>query len=149
MKELFSLILKLDLRGLFLAPTTNGMIQFFRYAFVGGIASVVDWGVLWALESAGLHYLVATVFSFFAGLATNFILSKKLVFNAQSARVGSVGEFIGYAVIGAVGLGITLLIMYMLTDWLHMHFMISKIISTLIVLVWNFLARKLFIYTNK
>lgn len=146
MKEIFQLIRKWDMKGLLIAPTDNGLIQFFRYAFVGGIAAVVDWAVLWGLESLGLHYLLSAVVSFFAGLATNFLLSKLLVFNGQKARVGNAGEFIAYAAIGAVGLLMTLGIMYVFTEWLHLYFMLSKIIATVIVLVWNFLARKLFIY---
>lgn len=148
MKELISLVLKLDFQGLFFRPTNNGLIQFFRYAFVGAIASVVDWAVLWALEYVGIYYLLASVFAFFAGLATNFFLSKKLVFNAQQSRVGNVSEFVAYAAIGVVGLLITLGIMYLLTDVLKIYFMFSKIIATVIVLVWNFLARKVLIYRS-
>lgn len=146
MKELMRLIFRLDLKGLFVQPTQNGMIQFFRYAFVGGIASVVDWGVLWLLEHLGMHYLVAAVFAFFAGLATNFALSKLLVFQKEKARMGGVGEFIGYTAIGAVGLAMTLGLMALMTEIMGLHFMLSKIISTAIVLVWNFLARKLLLY---
>ena len=149
MKEIFQLIRKWDMKGLFLAPTDNGLLQFFRYAFVGAIASVVDWAVLWLLETVGLHYLIAAVISFFAGLATNFFLSKLLVFNGQKARMNSIGEFISYAVIGAIGLGMTLGIMYVFTEWLHLHYMLSKIIATAIVLVWNYLARKIFVYGSK
>lgn len=146
MSELISLIFKFDLEGLFLRPSTNGLIQFFRYAFVGAIASFVDWGVLWGVEWLGLHYLLAAIVSFFAGLATNFFLSKKLVFNAQKARVSSFLEFVSYGAIGAIGLLLTLGIMYALTEWAMFHFMISKIIATALVLIWNFLARKILLY---
>jgi len=148
-KEIFLLIRKWDMKGLFLEPTDNGLLQFFRYAFVGAIASVVDWGVLWVLEKIGLYYLIAAIISFFAGLATNFFLSKLLVFNGQKARMNSIGEFVSYAVIGAIGLGMTLGIMYVFTEWLHLYFLLSKIIATLIVLVWNYLARKIFVYGSK
>ena len=47
MRELFSLLRRMDMQGLFRRPTTNAMVQFFRYAFVGGFAAVVDWGVVW------------------------------------------------------------------------------------------------------
>ena len=146
MSELISLIFKFDLEGLFLRPSTNSLIQFFRYAFVGAIASFVDWGVLWSVEWLGLHYLLAAIVSFFAGLATNFFLSKKLVFNAQKARVSSFLEFVSYGAIGAIGLLLTLGIMYALTEWAMFHFMISKIIATALVLIWNFLARKILLY---
>ena len=152
MRELLGMARRLDLRAMFWEPTENGVVQFFRYAFVGGVAAVVDWAVLWLIERMGAHYLIAAVFAFFAGLATNFALSKLFVFRAQKARLGSGvelaagGEFLSYAVIGAVGLGITAALMYALTEWVGLHFMLSKVIATLIVLVWNFMARKLLLY---
>ena len=146
MKELIRLLLKLDMKALFMTPTQNSMVQFFRYAFVGGIASVADWGALWLLERWGIYYLLAAVFAFFVGLGVNFALSKALVFAGERARVGGVGEFAGYAAIGAVGLGMTIGLMALMTEGLGLFFMVSKIIATAVVLAWNFLARKIFLY---
>lgn len=147
MKEFFELLRKFDVKGIFVTPTKNGFLQFFRYIFVGGIATVVDWGVLFALtELCGLYHLISAIIAFFAGLATNFLLSKLLVFKASEVRTSPVMEFVGYAVIGAIGLGMTELIMFLFTDHLALHYMLSKVIATFVVLIWNYLARKLIIY---
>lgn len=149
MKEFFDLLKKLDLKGIFLTPTKNGFLQFFRYLFVGGIATVVDWGVLFGLtELFDLHHLVSAVFAFVAGLATNFLLSKLLVFSANEARTNGFLEFLGYVLIGVIGLGITELILYVFSDHWALHYMLSKVIATVVVLVWNYLARKLLLYKN-
>ena len=149
MGELLSLIRRGDWSRLFKAPTTNPLVQFFRYAFIGGFAALVDWGVLWLVERLGAHYQVAAVFGFFAGLAVNYLLSKLLVFQAEKARTRASVEFLGYALIGAVGLAITMGLMHVFTEWVGLHFMLSKIIATLIVLIWNFTARKLILYQKK
>ena len=47
MLELIRLIKHRKIKALFMAKTHNTFIQFFRYLFVGGFASVVDWGALW------------------------------------------------------------------------------------------------------
>lgn len=39
-----------------------------------------------------------------------------------------------------------MMLMYLLTDLCHLYFMLSKIIATFIVLVWNYLARKILLY---
>jgi len=44
-----------------------------------------------------------------------------------------------------VGLLFTEALLYIFTEWVHIHYMISKIIATIIVFFWNFFARKLFI----
>ena len=149
MKEFFALLKDFDLKGIFLTPTKNGFLQFFRYLFVGGIATVVDWGVLMALtELLQLHHLVSAIFAFLAGLVTNFLLSKLLVFSASEAKTNSLLEFLGYVLIGLVGLGMTELIMFLFTDCMSLHYMLSKAIATAVVLVWNYLARKLLLYKN-
>lgn len=147
MKEFFTLLKRFDLKGIFITPTKNGFLQFFRYIFVGGIATIVDWGVLFLLtDFAHIYHLVSAIIAFIAGLITNFFLSKILVFKANEARVNPLLEFVSYAIIGVIGLGITELIMFLFTDCWSIHYMISKVIATVIVLAWNYLARKIVIY---
>lgn len=147
MKEFFSLLKRFDLKGIFITPTKNSFLQFFRYVFVGGIATIVDWGILFILtDFVYVHYLVSAVIAFLAGLITNFFLSKILVFKANEARVSKGLEFVGYAIIGVIGLGITELIMFFFTDCWNIYYMISKVIATVIVLAWNYFARKIIIY---
>ncbi len=146
MKEFFKLLGKFDFKGLFVAPTSNSFIQFFRYVFVGGAAFLVDAGILFLLERLGLNYLVATIFAFIAGLVANYTMSKFLVF--QKSTINGKLEFIFYGIIGLLGLGLTELFMYLFTDILGLYFMLSKIIVAVIVLIWNFLARKLILYRN-
>jgi len=142
-REILSLLCKFNFHGLLLAPTENGLLQFCRYCFVGGIATIVDWGVLYLTERLGVHYLLAAVAGFFCGLACNYSMSKFMVFNGSDAKVDPKREFLAYAAIGAAGLLITLVLMYVMTEWLRLYFMVSKVIATVLVLVWNFLARKM------
>ena len=59
MKEFFELLKIFDLKGIFVNPTQNGFLQFFRYLFVGGIATIVDWGILFLLtDLAHIYHLV-------------------------------------------------------------------------------------------
>ena len=146
MRELLEDVVHLRWRALFAEPTVNPALQFFRYAFVGGFAAIVDWAVLYLLTKLGLHYMVSAVFAFIAGLLVNFALSKRIVFSAEKPRVGKTAEFAGYAVTGVIGLGLTELILFLLTEKAGLHFIVSKIIATALVLVWNYLSRKLFLY---
>ena len=146
MKEFFDLLKRFDLKGLFLTPTKNGYLQFFRYLFVGGIATVVDWGVLLALtELCGIHEMISAAFGFVAGLATNYLLSKLLVFRANEANARGVLEFLGYALIGLMGLGITELLLWIGARF-SLHYMVLKAIATVVVLAWNYLARRFWLY---
>ncbi len=136
------------LNTLFVDETSNGFIQLFRYLFVGGFAFVVDYGLLYALtEWAGLYYLVSASISFLAGLVANYLLSTGWIFKT-SKMDNKVGEFVIFSIIGVIGLGLNSLLLYAFTDWIHIHYMISKLLSAAQVMLWNFFARKIILFTQ-
>lgn len=147
MKELFHLLVAHDLNGLFKKETRNGFLQFFRYIFVGGIATVVDWGILFVLDllHPELIYLSVAV-SFLAGLIVNYVLSKKFVFHAHTSGYHKFTELGVYVLTGLIGLGLTELIMYISVDLISMRHMFAKIIATALVLAWNFGSKKILLY---
>lgn len=147
MKELFDYIFKLDFKNLFITKSNNTFIQFFRYIFVGGVAFLADGGSLFLITTIGVNYLISVIFAFVIGLAVNYGLSKLLVF--ENSNVNGKIEFLVYGIIGVIGLGFTEIIMYVLTEIAGLYFMVSKVIATIIVLVWNFVARKITLYRKK
>lgn len=50
-----------------------------------------------------------------------------------------------FAVLSIIGLGINQIVMYVMTDLWKVYYMISKLVATAIVMVWNFITRKIFI----
>ena len=127
---------------LFVAPTNNWMLQLFRYGFVGGVAFVVDYGSLFVLTHyAGVPYLWSAAIAFLLGLVTNYLLSISWVFRKERSS-NPWKEFLVFAVIGVLGLLFNEGIMYVATEWIGLHYMVSKLISTVIVFFWNFFARK-------
>lgn len=147
MKELFDYIFKLDFKSLFITKSNNTFIQFFRYIFVGGVAFLADGGSLFLITTIGVNYLISVIFAFVIGLAVNYGLSKLLVF--ENSSVNGKIEFLVYGIISVIGLGFTEIIMYVLTEIAGLYFMVSKVIATIIVLVWNFVARKITLYRKK
>ena len=127
---------------IFIEKTDNSLLQFIRYFFVGGVAAVVNIGMLFIFtDVCHIYYLVSNIISFTLGLISNYILSKRLGFQDKILLSAS-KEFTIYAVIGVVGLGIDTLLVGIFTDTFNIYYMLSKIISTLLVFIWNFGARK-------
>ena len=124
----------------------NILIQLFRYTIVGGFAFVIDFGSLWALtEFAGLHYLVSAAIAFVLGLSTNYLLSVLWVFNRRTVEKRST-EFLIFATVGLVGIGVNELMIWSLTEYAGFHYLASKIASTVVVYMWNFGARKALLF---
>lgn len=140
--ELIYYIETIDINELFRKKTDNTFIQFFRYIFVGGIAAVVNVGMLYVFTDIfNFFYVISNVLSFILGLIVNYLLSKKFVFQEETS-ISQTKEFVIYAIIGVIGLGIDTLLVWVFTEFICLYYMISKIISTLIVFIWNFGARK-------
>lgn len=136
-------------RALFLQPTENTIIQLIRYGITGGTSFLVDYLLLFFLERYGAYYLVAATLSFVMGILCNFLLTKYFAFRAVDAAVRPGAELVVFGGISAGGLGLTLLLLYLFTTRVHMHLMLAKFISSLLVFVWNFSARKLFLYPGE
>lgn len=138
------------MRGLiekiFVHPTSNIWLQLFRYGFVGGVAFVADYGSLYILtEWVGLYYLLSAAIAFLLGLTVNYLISISWVFNKN--RHSSVAmELLIFTLIGVVGLLLNEGIMYVATDCLSLHYMFSKLASTVMVFFWNFFARKFILF---
>jgi len=140
---------------LFSGDTENTLIQFFRYCFVDGAATVVDWGVsslLFYFVFAQAHAVVANAISFVLGLIVNYLLSILWIFKKPKTSNRFV-EFLGFAVIGVVGLlltmGITKLFEWWLADITITYQIIGKIVSTAVAFFWNFFARKYLLFSDK
>ena len=128
------------------APTGNPIIQLIRYGFVGGVAFLMDYSTLILLtEVFGLHYLLSATIAFTLGLITNYFLSVSWVFNKRAVSDWRT-EFLIFAIIGIIGLGLNNFIMYLCTDKAMIHYSVSKIIATVIVFFRNFLARKAILF---
>jgi putative flippase GtrA len=120
--------------------------QFARYLVVGGLAFLVDLGTLYLLtEFAGIYYLVSAAVAFLLGLAVNYLLSRTWVFDRRV--IGNTGlEFLVFAAIGVVGLGLNEAIIWFLHEPMNFHYLVAKIVSGGIVLLWNFGARKFWLF---
>ena len=121
----------------------------FRYLIVGGIAFLADYSLLYILtEGLHLHYLLSATVSFVAGLIVNYLISTLWIFR-HSKLNNRMAEFAVYAIIGVVGLLFNNLLMYLFTDCLNIHYMLSKLITAALVMCWNFLGRKYILFNTK
>ncbi len=121
--------------------------QFTSYLMVGGGAALVEWSAF-ALLYLGLdaHYILATFVAFILATFANFLLGKRLTFRKAQSGLNSSQEMAAVYLISAVGLALNMLLMYLQVARLGWPGMPAKIMATGIVLVWNFLMRKIYLY---
>ena len=119
--------------------------QLFKFGIVGGIAFVIDYGLLYLLtEKIGIYYLVSSLISFSVSVIFNYIASVLWVFDVDKEK-SKERNFIYFIGLSIVGLGINELIMWGGVDKLHIYYMLVKLFATAVVMVFNFITRKMFL----
>ena len=119
--------------------------QFMKFGIVGVIAFVIDYGVMIFLtEVFGVPYLISTTVSFVVSVIFNYFASMRFVFKRKD-DMSRRREFIIFIVLSVCGLGINDFLMWLMVDSLYIDYRLSKIVVTVVVAVWNFVTRKIFL----
>ena len=122
--------------------------QIIKFGFVGFLCFFIDYGIMVFLtEALKINYLISSGCSFSVSVIVNYILSIKFVFDADR-DANKVKQFLVFLFFSIGGLIINQIVMWVAVDLLGIFYMISKIGATAIVMVYNFITRKLFIEKN-
>ena len=120
-------------------------VQIIKFVIVGGIATIIDFVVLYILkEYVGLNEILANTISFTVSVIYNYIASIKWVFDVDKGK-NEKQQFIIFIVFSIIGLGINNLILWICIDKFNIHYLIGKVFATGIVMIFNFITRKKFL----
>lgn len=134
------------LRGIDLSKMNKKELKsFISYFFVGGSAALIEW-ISFFVVNLFFNYVISTIISFVLATYFNFFIGKKLTFkNFKNKKSDVVGVFI----VSGIGLLFNILLMRLLVNKFKILPFISKVISTGVVFLWNYVSRRLLIYNNK
>ena len=135
--------------------------EIFRFAIVGLVAAVFDFAlsyivqfVLFKDNQASYVTLLSTATGFVIGVIINYLMSTYMVYKASKSNMSKslkgILLFLGLAIIGLlIGIGIQYLLYDVLFIKVGIKFFsypVDFIIRTLVVMVYNYISRKLLIY---
>lgn len=131
---------------LFRKRTDNLFLQFFRYIFVGGTSFLIDFSIyLFLINFLSLNYLLSAAVAFFISVLANYYLSTTWVFNQDDIE-NRIVEFNLFILISLIGLVFTEILLYVFIGMFDINYIWSKVISSILVLFWNFSARRIMFY---
>jgi len=118
------------------------LTELFRFAFTGGVCFVVEFLCLTLLvELLHVPVLIATAIAFLISVAVNYILCVKWVFTG--AKDGGAGVRATFLLTSGMGFVLNEVLMWLLNIVLGVHYMIAKVISTLLVMIWNYFTKRM------
>ena len=143
-------------------------LEILRFLIVGGLATLVDYLVTWVFKNyvcqnmdVNLAVFLYTATGFTAGLFTNWFLQKFVYRYITKDQQKSFYVFFKFVVLSLIGFGITWLGMWLsklipevLFDFWFLHgiqlwFWVFKVLLTIIVLIINYIGRKLFVFNQE
>ena len=112
--------------------------QFVSFSFVGVIATTVHYIVLgFAVQFLDITPVPASMFGFIAGAIVNYLLNYHFTFKSQKEHLETSLRFM---MVALTGLGLNTFLMFLLTG--RLHYLLSQMCATIIVLFWNFLFNR-------
>lgn len=119
--------------------------QLIKFGIVGAVSTLLDYGLMVLFtEIFGIYYLLSSTLSYMISLVFNYFASMKYVFRGKEDG-NKLKEFVIFTVLCLMGMGINQLILWLIVENLGVDYRISKILATGVVMVWNFVTRKLFL----
>ena len=120
-------------------------VQFAKFGIVGVIAFCIDYGLFLLMTYVfGINYLIASAISFVISTIFNFAASMRYVFAGKRGQTRS-QQFVIFFVLSVVGLGVNQLVLWMCVDLLAWLAGVGKLAATFIVMIFNFVTRKVFL----
>jgi putative flippase GtrA len=114
--------------------------QILAFTGVGVVAAIVHYGLLMGLvEFAAWRAVPATLVGYIGGGVVSYWLNRSMTYRSDRPHDEAGWRF---AVVAAVGFGLTYLCMSLLHGGWGFHYMLAQILTTCVVLVWSFVAHK-------
>ena len=148
--------------------------EIIRFLIVGGIATLCDYAIFYLFnllllpkinaealnKDAGLNIFIATALGFTTGLLVNWFLQKFVYRYITEKQTKSKVVFLKFVILSLIGLGLTELGMLLaspLFGKVTWHIIVDfdfwklffKVLMTIIVLIMNYIGRKLFVFNVK
>lgn len=121
------------------------LAQLAKFGVVGVVATVIDFGVMNLLHYAlHLDILIANTAGFTISLIFNYIASMKFVFEHRD-DMSRKREFAIFVVLSIIGLLLNDGIVLALNKGLSLEANIAKVAATALVMIYNFVTRKVFL----
>ncbi|MCM3631362.1 GtrA family protein [Paenibacillus glycanilyticus] len=124
--------------------------QFVLFNMIGLLNTLVDFIVYSLLVWAGLYVLPAQVISYSAGMANSYMLNSMITFKEatkkESGSKADRSQAVRFIVLNAAVLGVSMLLLYELTEAAGLGPLIAKLLATGVTVVLNFAGSKWWVF---
>ena len=125
--------------------TEHLCVQIFNFGIVGVIATIIDFVFLYFFkDECHFSLILSNTLSFIISVMYNYWASMTFVFDVNNNK-NRRDTFIIFILFSVIGLILNDIIVWFMSDKLSIYYLISKVIATVFIMVFNFVTRKKFL----
>lgn len=128
-------------------PGVNKLhVQFLRFAGVGVIGTAAHYALLILLvETIAANEVAASTAGATLGALVNYVLNRRYTFESNKRHGEALTKFL---VVAALGLLLNACFMFVLVELMALHYLLSQVISTVLILMWNFIGNRFWTFSD-
>ena len=117
--------------------------QFARFCLVGSVGTAVHYSALLAIVHLQGRPIIGSIVGFVLGALVNYVFNYRYTFKSVKPHAETSAKFFTTA---CAGLVLNTLIMGLLFGLLDVHYFVSQLLATAVVVFWNFTVNLLWTF---
>lgn len=121
-------------------------MKFIKFIGVGGVATAIQYILLVLLvELTSTNIVLLSAFSFLVSAVFNYLMNYYFTFESDAKHGVATIKF---ALVASCGLLLNTAIMHLMVEMQNIHYIVSQVSATIVVLFWNFFIHKYWTYNT-
>jgi putative flippase GtrA len=114
------------------------VLKLLKFSIVGFFGMILDFSVTFVCkEILKMQKYVANAIGFIVAATSNYIFNRIWTFESRNPHVTL--EYSRFLVVSLIGLGLSTLVIWVMSGKLKINFYLSKLVAITVVTCWNFL----------
>ena len=138
----------MDIKRLLEDPRVRQLYKLIKFGIVGVMNTAVDFLVYTLLVSVfGWGLYISQVISYSCGMLNSYVINRKWTFSTENGFFS--WELVRFVLLNLSMMLLGMAIIWFCTQHLLLHKLVAKLISTVLVLIVNFLVSNFWVFRSK
>lgn len=127
--------------------TDREISKFIKFGIVGILNTLINWTIFAILNFLGMYYIISNIIAYVIATINSYIWNSKWVFKYRGEdKKETTGKFI---LLNLFGLSLNTVILYLFVDLMRFNKLIALVITTIIVMIINYILNKVWVFNEK